>query len=269
MADLWRDIQYAARTLRKAPGFAALAILTLALGIGANSALFSVINAVLLRPLPYRDAHRLVFLTEWSEQVPEMSFSVANFKDLRDQSRVFESLVGLQRHELHPHRCGRRAGAVERATRLLRLLRHPGQAAHPRPRLHPRGRQTWCRAGGAAVRGLLGAPLRPRPERRGPFPELERRELHRGGGASRAVPPVLEGHGRVHPPPAPRRPDRWRREAGQPSRHLRGGTAEGRGLGGAGPDRGEGPGREARPGASPIERSAEHDRGDAGGRPGR
>jgi putative ABC transport system permease protein len=93
MADLWRDIQYAARTLRKAPGFAALAILTLALGIGANSALFSVINAVLLRPLPYREADRLVFLTEWSEQVPEMSFSVANFKDLRDQSRVFESLV--------------------------------------------------------------------------------------------------------------------------------------------------------------------------------
>ena len=94
MADLWRDIQYGARTLRKSPGFTAVAVLTLALGIGANTALFSVINAVLLRPLPYHDADRLVFLTEWSEQVPEMSFSVANLKDVRDQNRVFESLVG-------------------------------------------------------------------------------------------------------------------------------------------------------------------------------
>ena len=71
-----------------------MAVLTLALGIGANTAIFSVINAVLLRPLPYQEADRLVFLTEWSEQVPEMSFSVANLKDVRDQSRVFESLVG-------------------------------------------------------------------------------------------------------------------------------------------------------------------------------
>jgi putative ABC transport system permease protein len=89
---LWRDVQYGARTLLKSPGFTAVAVLTLALGIGANTAIFSVIDAVLLRPLPYPDADRLVFLTEWSEQVPNMSFSVANFKDVRDQSTVFESL---------------------------------------------------------------------------------------------------------------------------------------------------------------------------------
>jgi putative ABC transport system permease protein len=94
MEEWLRDIRYGARMLAKAPGFAAVAVLTLALGIGANTAIFSVINAVLLRPLPYDEADRLVFLTEWSEQVPEMSFSMANLKDLRDQTSVFESLGG-------------------------------------------------------------------------------------------------------------------------------------------------------------------------------
>ncbi len=93
MEHLWRDVQYGARTLSKAPGFTVVAVLTLAVGIGANTAIFSVIDAVLLRPLPYEESDRLVFLTEWSEQVPEMSFSVANFKDVRDQNTVFESLV--------------------------------------------------------------------------------------------------------------------------------------------------------------------------------
>ncbi len=93
MEHLWRDVQYGARTLVKAPGFTVVAVLTLALGIGANTAIFSVIDAVLLRPLPYEESSRLVFLTEWSEQVPGMSFSVANFKDVRDQNTVFESLV--------------------------------------------------------------------------------------------------------------------------------------------------------------------------------
>jgi putative ABC transport system permease protein len=92
MEDWWRDVRFGARMLAKAPGFAAVAILTLALGIGANTAIFSVINAILLRPLPYPAAESLAFLTEWSEQVPEMSFSVANFKDVRDQASVFESI---------------------------------------------------------------------------------------------------------------------------------------------------------------------------------
>ena len=94
MENLWRDIQYGARMLRKSKGFTAIAVLTLALGIGANTAAFSVVNAVLLKPLPYGNPDRLVFLTEWSEQVPNMSFSMANFKDLRDQNRVFDSVFG-------------------------------------------------------------------------------------------------------------------------------------------------------------------------------
>ena len=94
MEELWRDVRFAARTLRHSPGFTLVAIATLALGIGANTAIFSVINAILLKPLPYSEPERLVFLTEWSEQVPEMSFSVANLKDVRDQTSVFESVVG-------------------------------------------------------------------------------------------------------------------------------------------------------------------------------
>lgn len=93
MEKWWRDARYGARMLARSPAFTAVAVLTLALGIGATTAIFSVINAVLLRSLPYEEADRLVFLTEWSEQVPQMSFSIANFKDVRDQNGVFESVA--------------------------------------------------------------------------------------------------------------------------------------------------------------------------------
>jgi putative ABC transport system permease protein len=96
MGTFWQDIRYGLRMLRRSPGFTAVAVLTLALGIGANTAIFSVVYAVLLRPLPFPQANRLVFLTEWSQQVPNMSFSVADFNDVGDQNTVFSSVTAFR-----------------------------------------------------------------------------------------------------------------------------------------------------------------------------
>ena len=91
MQTLLQDLRYAFRLLAKSPGFTAIAILTLALGIGANSAIFSVVNGVLLRPLAFRDPSRLVIVAEKSP-FPTISTSYENYVDWRDQSRSFESM---------------------------------------------------------------------------------------------------------------------------------------------------------------------------------
>lgn len=96
MNTLWKDIRYSFRMLLKSPGFTIVALLTLALGIGANSAIFTVVNAILLRPLPYADAEKLVFLGEWSRQVPGMSVSVANYKDWAARNQSFESIFAFR-----------------------------------------------------------------------------------------------------------------------------------------------------------------------------
>src|SRR5208283_3513314 len=100
MQTLWQDLRYALRMLAKSRGFTAVAVLTLALGIGANTAIFSVVNAILLRPLPYPDADRVMFLSESSQEIPDMSISMANFNDWRAQNKVFESLVALQPNDV-------------------------------------------------------------------------------------------------------------------------------------------------------------------------
>jgi putative ABC transport system permease protein len=96
METLWQDIRFGFRMLLKKPGFTAVAVLALALGVGANTAIFSVVNGVLLRPLPFKDPDRLVRLGEWSKEVPGMSISYPNFLDWREQNHVFEGLAALQ-----------------------------------------------------------------------------------------------------------------------------------------------------------------------------
>ena len=91
MGTLLQDLRYGARMLRKSPGFTIVAVLTLALGIGANTAIFSVVNGVLLRPLPFRDPSRLVLIAEKSS-FPIISTSYENYLDWRDQSHSFESM---------------------------------------------------------------------------------------------------------------------------------------------------------------------------------
>ena len=84
LETLWQDIRYAARMLRKNPGFTSVAVLTLALGIGANTAIFSVVNAVLLRPLAYPDSGQLVWLSERGPDWSGGSLSYPNFIDWRN-----------------------------------------------------------------------------------------------------------------------------------------------------------------------------------------
>jgi putative ABC transport system permease protein len=98
MDKLLPDIRYAFRMLLNNRAFTAVAVLALALGIGANTAIFSVVNSVLLRPLPYRDPQRLIMLWENYQQRggPEREwFSPADFKDFRDQAQSLENVVAL------------------------------------------------------------------------------------------------------------------------------------------------------------------------------
>ncbi len=91
------DFRFALRQLRKSPGFTLVAILTLALCIGANSAIFSVINAVLLRPLPYPNPDRLLIVTESDANQPSISVSYPDYLDWKKENTVFESLAVSRR----------------------------------------------------------------------------------------------------------------------------------------------------------------------------
>ena len=95
LETIWQDLRYGARTLRKKPGFTLVAVLTLALGIGANTAIFTVINAALLRPLPYPDANQIavVATTMRRETIEVRSTSYPDFVDWRDHNTVFERLA--------------------------------------------------------------------------------------------------------------------------------------------------------------------------------
>ena len=96
METLWQDLRYSLRMLWKSPGFTLVAILALALGIGANTAIFSVVNAVLLRPLPYKDPDRLAIFWEKSA-TQDTSISYLNLQDWRDQNQSFEQITGFRR----------------------------------------------------------------------------------------------------------------------------------------------------------------------------
>jgi hypothetical protein len=97
LETFWQDVRFGVRMLVKNPSFTVVAVLALALGIGANTAIFSVVNAVLLRPLPYKDPNQLVMV--WEDDTkggyPRDTPAAANYIDWRDQNQVFEGMAAI------------------------------------------------------------------------------------------------------------------------------------------------------------------------------
>jgi putative ABC transport system permease protein len=98
MSSVFEDVRYAIRVLLKSPGFTAVALLAIALGVGANTAMFSVVNSILLRPLPFRDSNRMVVMWETSKTQgwARMGPSSPNYLDFREQSKSLEDLALIQ-----------------------------------------------------------------------------------------------------------------------------------------------------------------------------
>jgi putative ABC transport system permease protein len=97
LGDLWQDLRYGLRMLVKSPAFTIIAVIALALGIGANTAIFSVVNTVLLRPLPYKNPEQLVMVWEDNSKqgFPRDTPAAANYVDWRDQNHVFEGMAAI------------------------------------------------------------------------------------------------------------------------------------------------------------------------------
>ena len=126
MQTLWQDLRYGARMLLKQPGFTSVAVITLALGIGANTAMFSVINAVLLRPLPYHEPDRLVTIWEEMPQrgMYEIPVSFANLLDWVDQTKTLDQISAYTFTNLNLSGVGEpaRLGAVRSSANLFSLV---------------------------------------------------------------------------------------------------------------------------------------------------
>lgn len=97
---IWSDLRYAVRNLRRTPGFTVIIVLTLALSIGANSAIFSVIQGVLIKPLPYPQPDRLARIYFNSDTQPKFPLNPNDFRDFRERNRTFESMAAITRHDL-------------------------------------------------------------------------------------------------------------------------------------------------------------------------
>ena len=112
VGDLWQDLRYAARIFWKQPAFAATAVLTLALGIGATTAIFSVVYGVLLKPLPFHEPDRLVSLRQHAPHGAGTNHGPATYLTYRENQQAFEAIGAWD-----PARCRSRAAAIRSASR--------------------------------------------------------------------------------------------------------------------------------------------------------
>ena len=103
MGSFLQDVKYGVRMLANSPGFTIVTVITLALGIGANTAMFSAVNGILLRPLPYKDSSRLVDVWGNSASYPgfRMTLSVPEFNDVKAQSHSFERIAAYRLNEMN------------------------------------------------------------------------------------------------------------------------------------------------------------------------
>ena len=144
LESLVRDLRYGVRTLMKSPGFTIAGVLILGLGIGVNSAIFTVVNAVVLKPLPFADADRIMRI--WHTPPPTLfagspifALSPANFIDWEAQNQVFERMAIYRSGRQVAHGIGR-AGRGHHRPRLGGFSADPRRVADARPRLHARRR---------------------------------------------------------------------------------------------------------------------------------
>src|SRR6516165_9156101 len=125
------DLKFAFRQLRRSPGFTLVAVLTLALGIGANTAIFSIVNAVLLRPLPYPDADRIMVLNESSGPGQDYSVALPDYFDWRNDNTVFEHLAATRKESRNlsgiPGRDPERVSCASVTRNLFNVVRMSAQ----------------------------------------------------------------------------------------------------------------------------------------------
>ena len=177
MTELRQDIGYAVRTLRRTPGFTAVAVATLALGIGANSAIFTVVHGVLLESLPFRDAERLHHVRIlYPDGTTYLHVSAPDFVSVREENRVFEQVEAYLNGHSHDARQRRTQGNPGRE-RERWVVADARRARRARPRLPARGEPARPGWRGRPRRRILAARVRERPRGAGPQRGARRRAL--------------------------------------------------------------------------------------------